>query len=335
MLRLTIVCALLISGLAPIDWFPGSVINAAPGLQQMELRNWIRSPSYGPDNRLVFEVNGDIWVSGTVDDGADLRADKIVQVTSGLAWDRDPVWGVDGESIVFASDRDGSTNLWRVTVDDTGLVTDTVQLTIAEAADTQPTEGPDGTIVFVRGRNATTDLWRRSRAGEEQPLIEGDGVESSPVFSPDGSKLLYITGRTIHSVTFDDEDEIEEDEVVISGMTVIDAAWAPGGERIVFSTQGGSPGVYVAPEDGRFSNLVIEASAAAAWTPDGNSIDLAELAPAGPGYNGDPDRVGDRAVTDIFGPSSDTARFWFIEAPAPFASEPEPTRDPVRIDRTV
>ena len=121
MLRRTIVCALLISGLVPIDWFPGSVINAATGLQQTELRNWIRSPSYGPDNRLVFEVNGDIWVSGTVDDGADLRADKIVQVTSGLAWDRDPVWGVDGESIVFASDRDGSTNLWRVTVSYTHL----------------------------------------------------------------------------------------------------------------------------------------------------------------------------------------------------------------------
>ena len=334
MLRRTIVCTLLISGLAAIGWPPGGSVNATTGLQEIELRNWIRSPAYGPDNQLVFEVNGDIWVSGTRGGRADLRVDKIVQITSGPAWDRDPAWGADGESIVFASDRDGRTSLWRVLVDNNGRVIGTVQLTISEAADTQPTSAPDGTIVFVRGRNATADIWRRSADGEEQPLIEGDGVESSPVFSPDGSKLLYIAARTVHLVTFDDEGEIEEDDTVISGMTVADVAWAPDGKRIVFSTQGGTPGVYVAPEDGRFSNLVAEASASPAWAADGNSIALAELAPAGPGYNGDPDRVGDRSVTDIFGPPDDAARFWLIEAPLPFVTEPELVSVRVRTDQT-
>ena len=332
MVRRTMVRTLLIAGLVAIGWPPGPAVNAATGSQETELRTWIRSPAYGPDNRLVFEVNGDIWVSRTRRGQADLRADKIIRVTSGPAWDRDPAWGAGGDSIVFASDRAGGTNLWRVMVDSNGRVTGTAQLTASEAPDTQPTVAPDGTIVFVRGRNATADIWRRTADGDEQPLIEADGVESSPVFSPDASKLLYIAGRAIHVVTFDDDGEIDEDDTVISGMTVADAAWAPDGERIVFSTRGGSPGVYVAPEDGRFSNLLTEASASPAWSSDGSRIALAELAPAGPGYNGDPDRVGDRAVTDIFSPPDDTARFWIIDAPAPFATEPEPLSIAVRTD---
>jgi len=335
MLRPTVVCSLLIAGLVAVGWPPGAAVDAATGSQQMELRSWIRSPAYGPDNRLVFELNGDIWVSGTRRGQADLRADKIVQVTSGPAWDRDPAWSTGGESIVFASDRDGGTHLWRVVINDDGRVTGTAQLTAAEAPDTQPTVAPDGAIVFVRGRNAGADIWRRTAAGEEQPLIEDDGAESSPVFSPDGSKLLYIAGRAVHVVTFDDDGAIDEDDAVISGMTVADVAWAPDGERIVFTTRGGSPGVYVAPEDGRFSNLLAEVSASPAWSSDGSRIALAELAPVGPGYNGDPDRVGDRAVADIFSPPDDVARFWLIDAPAPFATEPESVRVAVRTDRAV
>ena len=333
MLRRTNVFTLIIVGLIAVGWPPGTEVNASAGPQESGIRGWIRSPVYGPDNRLVFEINGDIWVSGERRGGADLREEKIVQVTGGPAWDRDPTWSPDGESIVFASDHDGDTNLWRAVVDGDGRVKGSAQLTASETPDTQPSVAPDGAIVFVRGRNATADIWRRTSDGEEAVLIENDGVESAPTFSPDGTELLYISGRAIHVATFDEDGEIDEDDTIISGMTVVDAAWAPDGERIVFTTGGGSPGVYVAPDDGRFSNLVAEASASPTWSPDGDRIALAELAPAGPGYNGDPDRVGDRAVTDIFAPPDDSARFWLIDAPAPFATEPEPLPIAVRAAR--
>lgn len=324
---------LLSAGLASAGWAPGRV-GAVAGPQDAEVRAWIRSPAYSVDQRLVFEANGDIWVSGVRRGRVDLRADKLVQVTSGPDWDRDPAWSPDGTSIVYASDHGGATNLWRVIVDDKGRVKGSAQLTATEAPDTQPTVAPDGTIVFVRGRDATADLWVRTTEGEEKRLKEADGAESSPAFSPEGDKLLYIAGRSIHVITFDDEGGVDEDETVISGMTVAAATWSPDGERIAFGTRGGSPGVYVAPADGRFSNLIVEVSAAPAWAPDGAQIALAELAPSGPGYNGDPDRVGDRTVTDIFAAADGEARFWLIDAPPPFVTKPDPLAVAPRIDRT-
>jgi gamma-glutamyltranspeptidase len=316
--------------------------------QEAGVRGWIRSPAYSTDGRLAFEVNGDIWVSGMRGGRADLRADRLVQVTDGPAWDRDPAWAPDGDSIVFASDRSGAVNLWSVAVDDDGRAGGMAQLTIGAGPDTQPTVAPDGRIVFVRGRAAGADLWVREAGGvrdtggargaggapeaggvrgvdgETTPLKETDGAESAPLFSPDGDSLLYIAGRTLHRITFDDDGGIDEDETIVSGMSVAAAAWAPDGERVVFGVTGGAGGVYVAPADGRFTNLVAEVEAAPAWSPDGAQIALAELAPGGPGYNGDPDRLGDRAAADIFATPGEQARFWLIDAPAPFASEPEP-----------
>lgn len=328
---------LAITTLAGGGWAPGATLGAASGApaeQETAVHGWIESPSYAADGRLAFALNGDIWVSGERDGGADLRADRLRRVTEGVDWDRDPVWTAAGDAIVFASDRGGGTHLWRVMVDDDGRANGAEQLTADDGPDTQPTTAPDGTVVFVRGRGATADLWRRTADGEEEPLIEGDGAESEPAFSADGERLLYLAGRSLRVVTFDDEGAVDDDEAVINGMSVAAASWSPDGERIAFGTRGGNGAVYVAPADGRFQNLAAEVSAAPAWSPGGARLALAELPPDGPGYNGDPDRVSDRAVRDLFAPAGEAARFWLIEVPAPVATQPQPLELAPRADRT-
>ena len=318
--RMTLVLSLAVA-LGAAGGLDGMAAEPHMVVAQEELNAWIRSPSYSSEGRLAFEANGDIWVTGMRRGRADLRAGELVPVTSGADWDRDPAWAADGRSIVFASDRGGATNLWRVVLDRTGRPGGLAQLTSGAEHDTQPTVAPDGTIVFVRGRNATADLWIRTSEGEERVLKEADGTERSPVFSSDGDEILYLSGRTLRRITLDEEGEVDGDEAVINGMAVVAAAWSPDGERVVFSTSGSQGRVYVAPKDGRFSNVLAEVGGAVAWQPDGEAIAVAELAPAGPGYNGDPDRVGDRAVTDTFAPPPGSGRFWIIDAPAPVVAD--------------
>ncbi len=333
--RRTVRVAAVVLSAAVLAGIPGNPaqVDAGTLVQDAAVRGWVRGPVYAGDGRLAFELNGDIWVSGLRRGRADLRADRLVQVTRGPAWDRDPAWSTDGAAIVFASDRASGADLWQVTIDDEGRAGDAVRLTSSDALDTQPTVAPDGRIVFVRGRNATADLWMLTAEGVEKPLREAAGAESSPRFAPDGDRLLYISGRELHVVAFDENGEIADDEVAISGMAVAAAAWSPDGERIVFGTRAGSPGVYVAPADGRFRNLIAEVGAAPAWSPDGERIALAELEARGPGYNGDPDRVGDRAVTDVFSVPEDKGRFWLVDAPAPLATEPDPLTLEPRVAR--
>jgi gamma-glutamyltranspeptidase len=72
--------------------------------------------------------------------------------------------------------------------------------------------------------------------------------------------------------------------------------------------------VWVAAADGGYVNLVSARRAAAAWSPDGRTLALAELPRAEPGYNGDPDRLGGREVADA---APGAGGLWLIAAPAP------------------
>jgi gamma-glutamyltranspeptidase len=81
-----------------------------------------------------------------------------------------------------------------------------------------------------------------------------------------------------------------------------------------FTIGGARPGVFVAPRDGRYQNLVSPRYAASAWTPDGRRIALVDLPEDDVSYNGDPDRLGDRDANNLLGAAG---RLWTVDAPAP------------------
>src|SRR3954470_5226873 len=71
-----------------------------------------RNPTYARDGRLAVSVRGDLWIVS--------KRAEWTRVTSGAAWDREPSWSADGNSIVFSSDRAGNFDLWRVGVGPNG-----------------------------------------------------------------------------------------------------------------------------------------------------------------------------------------------------------------------
>jgi Tol biopolymer transport system component len=269
-----------------------------------------RNPTYAPDGRLAVSVDGDLWV---ISKGGDWS-----RVTSGGAWDREPAWTPDGQSLVFSSDRAGNFDLWSVSVGAPNA--QPTQLTHSPLADAEPTVGRDGKIYFVRGRMGAAALWVRDASGAESRVTKEHAVERWPAVSPDGSRLAYVTvsetSRRLRVRTLSDG----KDTVALADARIEQPAWSPAGDRISWTATGPRGAVYVTPLDGHYVNIVSARHAEAAWNPDGRTIALADI-PASDaipalGYNGDPDRTGDRDANLL---AETNGKLWTIDAPAAVA----------------
>ncbi len=254
------------------------------------------------DGRVAFQLYGDIWttIGGSVGGKISFESENLVQLTSGAAWDREPAWSPDGNAVVFSSDRNGNFDLWSIAVGAGGATGGPVVLVDSPEPERQPVVTADGSIVFVRGRGPSADLWILRDGDSTQQITRETGGETSPSVSSDGSMIAYVAtrGRTRElRVRYLADDE---DRLVVQGRAVEHPVWAPQGDAIAFSTRSGDQGVWITPVDGRYVNLISEQQAEAEWLPGGNRLILAELPRPGPGYNGDPDRVGDRNAADAF-----------------------------------
>ena len=146
-----------------------------------------------PDGRtIVFELLGDLYTVAT--DGGD-----ATPLTSGRGWDRWPRFSPDGKSIAFASDRDGSENLWimRASGDSARQVTRETT-----AAVQQPVWAPDGKYLMVRKNLGTqrtyynAELWLVHRdGGSGIRLTETSryGYPTDAAFSGDGRFVYFST----------------------------------------------------------------------------------------------------------------------------------------------
>jgi len=267
----------------------------------------VHNPAYARDGRLAVSVRGDLWVVSTQGSWS--------RVTSGSAWDREPAWTADGSAIVFSSDRAGTFNLWRVAVGPNGANGEPERLTTSPQADGEPAVAPDGRIFFIRGRLGAAALWMRSANGMESRVTKERAVERWPSVSVDGSKLAYVAiadaTHRLHVRTI----ESGRDTVVLTDPRIEHPSWSPSGDRIAWTATGPRGSVYVSPSDGRYVNLVSAHHAESAWTPDGKTLALAELAPdaiAPVAYNGDPDRTGDREANSL---AATSGHLWTVDAP--------------------
>lgn len=87
--------------------------------------------------------------------------------------DMSPTWTPDGKALVFASDRDGSDNLYRLTLD--GQLS---QLTHAYAGLDRPWVEPDGSVLFMSHDAEGSDLMR-FKPGTGAPLAYSRPAPSS------------------------------------------------------------------------------------------------------------------------------------------------------------
>ncbi|MFN8574097.1 MAG: gamma-glutamyltransferase [Gemmatimonadaceae bacterium] len=249
-----------------------------------------RDPAISKDGRLAVSVDGDLWLRKT--NGAWTR------LTSGPAWDRQPAWSADGTALVFASDRSGHGDIYRLALRGDAAAGAPERLTTNDLAESEPWMAPGGAMYFVRGEGSLSRVWVRNADGTEKRLTKSDSPERWPVVSPDGKRLAYVqigeTNRRVHIRVL----ATDKDSVVLGDRAPDRVTWSPAGDRLVFYSPSPRAGVWVAADDGRYANYVSARRGDPVWSADGKQIVIGERFVDDAGYNGDPDRMGDRGIAE-------------------------------------
>ena len=255
----------------------------------------------GAQARIAFvsdrDRNAEIYLMD--DDGKNQR-----NLTNHPDWDASPSWSPDGTRIAFISDRDGHVRKGGVWTTFEIYVMDAdggnqQNLTNDPKADSSPSWSPDGKrIAFMSDRDRlldihgfpTSEIYVMDADGENpQNLTNNRHDDSSPSWSPDGKRIVFMSYRDGHF--------IGDFEEITSEIYVMDAdggnqqrltenrkndelpSWSPDGTRIVFSSDRKGDFVnyeiYVMDDDGGNLQRLTENRKndwSPSWSPDGKRI---------------------------------------------------------------
>jgi len=139
--------------------------------------NWIGSST------LVSEIK-----LGRLRDLWSLNPDTLEThtITDDNFTERDPVASPDGKYLVYISNRDGTSNLWRLKLADGSAI----RLTSGSSVEKHPTITPDSQwVIYSSSANGGETLWIVPIDGGKATQFT-DRPARNPVISPDGKKIL-------------------------------------------------------------------------------------------------------------------------------------------------
>ena len=105
-------------------------------------------------------------------------------------------WTPDGESLIYTSDREGGA-VFRSRIDGSGAATKLLSEPVYRGG-CVASDGAGLVLLYPKGRIGSADIWKLSLevAGKEEALIQAPADQASPLVSPDGKWLGFVSNES-------------------------------------------------------------------------------------------------------------------------------------------
>jgi eukaryotic-like serine/threonine-protein kinase len=224
-----------------------------------------------------------------------------------------PFLSADGGGLIYAANPDTvDLSLWWRDLR-TGRDT---RLTTGVGEYTHPNLSADGQRLVGTVIESRQSLDRIAVAFDRpvtpEPLTDGYTGDIDPVWSPDGTRLVFSSSRSGNRTLWSARDRVEQPAPLTSGVAIDERpAVSPDGQQIAFvSDRGGQRGVWLISVEGGTPRFVAAADVVdtLSWSPDGRRIVYATPIGDAPGLmilN-----VADSSTTRVPTPAAATGPSW-------------------------
>jgi dipeptidyl aminopeptidase/acylaminoacyl peptidase len=199
------------------------------------------TPRFSPDGRRIAFVTdflgGGLWVM----DRARGSRQRLALGKQALG----PEWSRDGRRLTFGYILDTSWDIYAASADGSG--------TLERLVGSTDTEFPvgwgiNGELVFWRTTLNRGDIFYRDAAGTEHEFAVSKADERSPVLSPDGRWIVYVSDESGRREVYVRPFPAGEGRWQVSSEGGIEPRWSKYGREIVYRDRGWFLGVQVIPE---------------------------------------------------------------------------------------
>ncbi|WP_440951637.1 hypothetical protein [Methanococcoides sp. FTZ1] len=206
--------------------------------------SWEGEPSFSADGKFIYFATEHVqpfssnFISIRVVEIAEKSNSS--QVGKSTADKRAPVMSPDGKKIAYLSKAAGNYDIWVMNPDGTG----NMQLTDSDADEGAPSWSPDSeTLVYSMKGN----IWKVGTGSNVPVILRNDTFENThPVFSPDGSKIAFVSDRSGNiDLWVMNTDSKGLQQLTFRNSTQTYPAWSPAGDKIAFaSNEGGDYNIW-------------------------------------------------------------------------------------------